>query len=80
MACVVLVLIVGFKSIEPSSATVGTYQAFMDGESRFMINTMTGEIYKFQNFGGYQRIWTRYSPVTDWIDNSDPSIKREKKI
>lgn len=50
LSCLCLVLIVGFKSIQPSSATVGTYQGFgaqhHSGKGfKYMLNTITGELY-----------------------------------
>ena len=65
LSCVVLVLIVGFKSIEPSSAGVGTYQAFGEG-SKFMINTINGELYIY-SYKKSKHIWLKLSPEKDYI-------------
>ena len=61
-----LVLIVSFKSIEPSSATVGTYQGFGADGHRYMINTITGELYTTAPSVRI-REWKRKSPKTNWI-------------
>ena len=66
LSCLVLILIVGFKSIEPSSATVGTYQGFATDGHKYIINTITGELYTTSPSVRI-RDWKRKSPKTNWM-------------
>ena len=52
LSCVVLALIVDFKSIcEPNSNLNGKYQVVSGNETSFIINTTTGECWTFGKIG-----------------------------
>ena len=68
LSCVVLVLIVSFKSIEPNIAGAGTYQSWGHAQGgNYMINTITGELYVAGSGRVNIREWKRKSPKTNWM-------------
>ncbi len=68
LSFVVLVLIVGFKSIEPNIAGAWTYQGWGHAKGgNYMINTITGELYVAVDGRPNIRAWKRKSPKTNWM-------------
>tara|TARA_Y100000590_G_scaffold442828_1_gene571439 strand:+ start:1252 stop:1482 length:231 start_codon:yes stop_codon:yes gene_type:complete len=63
LTCMCLILIMGQSPVSKKNKKIGRYQAFVGIQSENLIDTATGEIWYYRNFGNDKKWVPHISPL-----------------